>query len=385
MKAKLLQISRRYRSGLRDYLKGTPSPAGARALGAEAARAGLETLDVARIHEEALSLIGRSSKPGQETRTLVQKAARFFAEVIAPIEETHRGARESAVRLSEITRTLRRREAELAKSNQAVKSEIERRAAVEVELKRSERHYGQLLEDSARLQDQLRSLSREILSTQEEERKRISRELHDQIAATLTGINLELAALKEEVTGKNRILKRRIASTQRLVQRSVEIIHAFALDLRPSTLDDLGLIPALHSFSQAFSRQTGIRVRLNAEAAVEALNIAKRTVLYRVAQEALTNVSRHARASDVEVNLKILEGGASLSIHDNGRSFPVERLLASVRGKRLGLLGMRERVEMVHGVFAVQSEPGKGTTVRATIPMRDVERKGRLVQKRTYA
>ncbi len=300
---------------------------------------------------------------------LINRAGSFFAEVILPIEGKHRGAREAAVRLSDLIRTLSKRTMELVVSNQELKKEIERRGEIEAALKKSERHYTQLLAESGVLQEQLRYLSRQILSAQEEERKRISRELHDRIAASLTEINLDLTALGSEAAGYNQALKRRIARTQRLVQNSVEVIHAFARDLRPTALDDLGLIPALHSFAKNFLKQTGIRVRLKVFAAVEELDSSKRTVLFRVTQEALTNVLKHARASEVEVNIAKLDGAVTLSIQDNGRSFQVERLLYSPENKRLGLLGMRERVEMVGGSFRVQSARGQGTTIHASIPL----------------
>ena len=157
-----------------------------------------------------------------------------------------------------------------------------------------------MLEQSDRLQEQLRQLSRQILSAQEDERKKISRELHDVIAQTLTGINVRLAALKKEAAINTKGLDRNIARTQRLVEKSVNIVHQFARELRPAVLDDLGLIPALHSFVKLFSKRTRIHVHLKVFAGVEQLDIAKRTVLFRVAQEALTNVSRHAHASRVE-------------------------------------------------------------------------------------
>ena len=130
-------------------------------------------------------------------------------------------------------------------------------------------------------------------------------------------------------------------------------------------LDDLGLIPALHSFMKHFRAETGIRVSLTAFAAVEQLDGDKRTVLYRVAQEALTNVARHAQASRAEVKLQKLDGAVCMTITDNGKCFQVERVLHAKKSKRLGLLGMRERVEMVGGKFTVESAPGKGTTIRA--------------------
>jgi signal transduction histidine kinase len=221
------------------------------------------------------------------------------------------------------------------------------------------------------MQGQLRLLSRQLLSAQEEERKKISRELHDVIAQTLTGINVRLAALKKEAGLNTKGLERNIARTQQLVQHSVNIVHQFARELRPAVLDDLGLIPALHMFMKHFMAETGIRVSLSAFAAVERVNGDKRTVLYRVAQEALTNVARHAQASQAEVQIQKLDGAVCMTIKDDGKGFQEERMLRAKRGKRLGLLGMRERLEMVGGHLTVTSAPGKGTTVLAQIPLID--------------
>jgi signal transduction histidine kinase len=184
----------------------------------------------------------------------------------------------------------------------------------------------------------------------------------------LTGINVRLAALKKEAALNTKGLDRNIARTQRLVEKSVDIVHQFARELRPAVLDDLGLIPALHSFMKNFTTRTGVRAHLTAFAEVEQLETARRTMLYRVAQEALTNVSRHAQASRVEVSLQKLPGAARMEIKDDGRSFEVERTLHARGNKRLGLLGMRERVEMVGGEFSVESAPGQGTTVRVEVP-----------------
>jgi len=136
-------------------------------------------------------------------------------------------------------------------------------------------------------------------------------------------------------------------------------------------LDDLGLVPALHTFMKNFRRETGIQVSLSAFAAVEQVNGDKRTVLYRVAQEALTNVARHAQASRAEVKIQKLDGAVCMTIEDNGNGFQQDRVLHAKKGKRLGLLGMRERLEMVGGNFTVTSAPGKGTTVLARIPLND--------------
>jgi signal transduction histidine kinase len=323
---------------------------------------GLETLDLARFHEQALiTLVLPGYSPNARER-MVRRAGTFFAEVITPIEKTHRAAREDNDQLVQLNQSLHQRSVDLTASNRQLQLEILQRKSVEASLRKSEQHYSQLLEQSRHMQEQLRLLSRQLLSAQEEERKMISRELHDQIAQTLTGINIRLAALKTEATLNNKGLEKKISSTQKLVEKSVDIVHRFARELRPTVLDDLGLIPALH---------------LTAFAAVERLDTAKRTVLFRVAQEALTNVARHAQASRVEVSIQKLPDCICMKIKDDGKSFNVERAFHANGGKHLGLLGMRERLEMVGGKFVVESSPGKGTTVQAQIPLGKARAGGR--------
>ena len=253
-------------------------------------------------------------------------------------------------------------------TNLALQHEITRRKVAEDTVRQSEQHQIQLLEKSHQMQQQLRQFSHRILHVQEEERKRISRELHDEITQTLVGISVHLETLAKEATINPKSLKQKIARTQRLVEKSVDIAHQFARRLRPTMLDDLGLIPALRSLMKNFMKETGIRVSLTAFEEVEKLSIAKRTVLYRVAQEALNNVARHAQATKVEVSIQRLPKALLLQIKDNGQSFDVERALQPGKNKRLGLIGMRERLEMVNGQFAIESAPGKGTTIQAQIP-----------------
>jgi signal transduction histidine kinase len=369
MKGKFLKLSQRYRSALRAYLKagrlGSLDPA--HGLGAQAITAGMETLDLAKFHEAILVTEVLPGCPPRKRSALVKQAGIFFAAAITPIEKTHRNAQEAAVQLRKFIETLSQRTVELAAANLELSLEITQRKAAEAALLKSEHHYSLLLKQSEHLQEQLRQLSRQILSAQEEERRRISRELHDVIAQTLTGINIRLTTLKKEAALNTKGLNRNIELTQRLVEKSVNIVHEFARELRPAVLDDLGLIPALHSFVKLFSRRTCIHVHLKAFAGVEALDISRRTILYRVAQEALTNVSRHAKASRVEVNIQPVADGVSMSVHDDGKSFQVERVLNARAQKRLGLLGMRERVEMVGGRFTVASAPGQGTTITAVI------------------
>jgi len=192
----------------------------------------------------------------------------------------------------------------------------------------------------------------------------------------LTTINIQLAGLKKEAVLNTKGLEQSIARTQQLVERSVAIVHRFARELRPTVLDDLGLIPALHTFMKNFREETGIRVSLSAFAELEQVNGDKRTMLYRVAQEALTNVARHARASQADVKIQKLDGLVSMKIKDNGRGFQRENVLRAKKDTRLGLLGMRERLEMVGGTFNIISAPGKGTTVLAQVPLMDRQPSG---------
>jgi len=225
--------------------------------------------------------------------------------------------------------------------------------------------YRSLLQESQFMQKKLRHLARQILTAQEDERRHISRELHDEVVQTLVGINVDLAALGAAANLGARPLKAMIARTQRLVEKSVNAVHQFARELRPAVLDDLGLIPALHAYMKIAAARMKLKINLTAFAGVEALESDRRTVLYRVVQEALTNVGRHAQATRVEVAITKITGAVRLEVRDNGKSFQVLQTLSAKTNKRLGLLGMRERVEMVGGTVVIESAPGHGTTVRA--------------------
>ncbi len=310
-----------------------------------------------------------------ELPLLNERGIPFWADLQAASIDSAKDSRKGCrIAISDLTtlkheEEVRRRLEDMAVANRHLKQEIVHRQKVEMDLKKSEAHYAQLFEQSRHQQEQLRHLSRQLLLTQEEERKRISRELHDEIVQTLVGINVHLASLTIKSPVNLNDLGKNIARTQRLVEKSVEIVHRFARELRPTVLDDLGLIPALQSFVKEFTERTKIRIRFTAFEGLDKLNGTQRTVLYRVTQSALANVHKHAKASEVKVNICKLQGAIRLEIHDNGKSFDVKSVLFAKRHKRLGLLGSRERVEMVGGKFGVESAPGRGTTVSAEIPI----------------
>ena len=373
------EFSSQYQKFLLTHLRSDPgaSRLSARGLGRQAHAAGMKTLDLAKLHEKILITEVLPGLPQSKRAAVIKRAGTFFTEAITPIESS-RHKRNAAIHLNKIVEMLSQRTVELAASNVALELEIVQRKTAEEALRKSEHHYSSLLKESDRLQHQLRQLSRQILSAQEEERKEISRELHDVIAQTLTGINVRLAALAKEASINTKGLDRNIARTQRLVEKSVDIVHRFARELRPAVLDDLGLIPALHSFIKNFSARTRVQIRLTAFAGVEKLDISGRTVLFRVCQEALTNVARHAQASRVEITIHPKANDICMKVKDDGKSFKLEPNPSGKGGNRLGLLGMRERLEMVGGHFAIEAAPGKGTTIIATVPFKPTAAKAKL-------
>ncbi len=223
-------LSQRYVTALREHLK-QERGAGflpALALGRRAVVLGLETLELARMHERALAEL----KLDGNQDGMLGRAEVFFAEALAPIVETHRAARESKVELSRLNKALSRRTALLSATNRLLQRGVVRRKSVEAALKKSGEHYTRLLGDSLRLQENLRQLTHRVLAAQEDERKKISHELQDEIAQTLLGINVRLLTLKSEARANTKGLKNEIASTQRLVVKSARSVRRAAREFR---------------------------------------------------------------------------------------------------------------------------------------------------------
>jgi signal transduction histidine kinase len=370
LKKNFQRLALRYHAELCSRLKGANrlSPGRSSSLGFSAIRADLETLELAQMHGRALLELVPDECPGPERKRIVKRASAFFLEVLAPIERTHSAAVDDAAILRRSVEMLRRRTAELAAAVKRQEREIRQRRSAETALRRSKCEQEAMLAEARNMQSLLRHLSHRVLFAQEEERKKISRQLHDEIVQALTGINVHLATLKIKAEGTASAFSRHIGYTQRLVEKSVDKVHRFARDLRPTLLDDLGLNPALHTHLKAFTKRTGLRVTFVTFAGVEKLSNEKRTVLYRVAQAALVNVAEHARASTVGVVIRKTARAVVMEVRDDGRAFDAAHVLDSRRNKRLGLIGMRERVEMVRGTFGVDSAPGRGTTISATLP-----------------
>ncbi|MFN0168454.1 MAG: sensor histidine kinase [Bryobacteraceae bacterium] len=212
-----------------------------------------------------------------------------------------------------------------------------------------------------RLEAETRALSAQLVEAQEQERRSIARELHDEVGQSLAGLLLDIGAAASDA-GQGPV-KTRLNAIAVCAARLVEEVRRIALSLRPSMLDDLGLVPALEWQAREVGQRSGIAVEVEAEESAGQLPEALRTCIYRVAQEALRNSVRHSAARRVRIGLSRDAGFVRLRVEDDGRGF------AADRRRGLGLLGMQERVVQLGGRFRVLSSPGSGTTVAAELPL----------------
>jgi two-component system sensor histidine kinase UhpB len=216
-----------------------------------------------------------------------------------------------------------------------------------------------------RIEEERRRSGQLAMRAQEEERRRLARDLHDEVNQALTAILLRLEALAQD-TPPQRAAE--LAELKRLVNQAMEELLNLARQLRPSALDDHGLLPAVETQLRRFSARTGIDVRLNSDGDLDDLPEVVQTAIYRVAQEALTNVTRHAGASLVELELEEQAGGAELRVRDDGGGFDPAVVARGDTGSGLGLVGMAERARLVGGELDVRSAPGGGTTITLRVP-----------------
>jgi signal transduction histidine kinase len=208
---------------------------------------------------------------------------------------------------------------------------------------------------------ELQKLSARLVAAQEEERRSLSRELHDEIGQSMSAMLVELGRLETAPDSETR--KERLASVRRMAEASVGMVRNMALLLRPSMLDDLGLVAALRWQAREVTRRSGLKVKMIADEIAEDLPDSHRTCLYRVVQEALNNCAKHSQATQVRVVVHRDQDGLSVTVQDDGIGFEPSR------EKGMGLLGMEERVERLGGLFSIESKPGNGTVLSIHFPL----------------
>ncbi|MGZ5039805.1 MAG: CHASE3 domain-containing protein [Usitatibacter sp.] len=320
-----------------------------------------------RAELEIAAAKGRFEDEGWRLR---KDGSRFWANVVITALRDASGALRG---YAKVTRDLSERK----RAEDALREEVVQRRRVEADLQELNRSLeslvaartSELTGANAELRDakeRLEALSSRLITAQEEERRRISRELHDETGQALTGIRLRLKdALRND--GEH---ARRIDECLVIVDQAVKQIRSLAVNLRPPMLDDLGLKEALEWALEQQSKAAGWRASLDVGPFTQRLGPEVETACFRIGQEALTNAARYAGASEVRVGLRIVGGAVELTVSDNGCGFDPNAFLSrEERKKHFGLVSMRERAGLVGGMLEVESSRGKGTRIRAMLPI----------------
>ncbi len=234
--------------------------------------------------------------------------------------------------------------------------------------------------EQAKLQQRLRQgreryrkLARLILIAQEEERRQIARELHDETSQTLSGLALHLQALVEmaDMSGlQNEEFKAKLKKTHSLAIQIATEVSRLIRELRPTLLDTLGLVPAIRQYAESNLGPLGVKVTLEAKGSIDSLPLEVEVGIFRVAQEAINNIAKHSRARNVIVSLECKADELLLGISDDGQGFDVSQITGiEESGRGRGLFSMKERLELLGGTASVKSQPGQGTALTGTIPL----------------
>ncbi|MGE3978249.1 MAG: ATP-binding protein [Nitrospira sp.] len=256
---------------------------------------------------------------------------------------------------------------QLADLNQSLITEIADRKETEQSLRASEAALQARERQLQQNREELRALAGQLLTAQEEDRRRISRDLHDHINQRLAMLTLDLRQMEKDPLTDFNHLRDEIRRVSECVTLISDDVRQMAYRFHPSILDDLGLVKAVRSLVDDFSTRTGIQSNYVYNDPVSALPDEVTIGIYRIVQESLSNVARHAQASQVEVEVMCDEEMIDLSIRDDGVGFDLEQ--SRKPGGHLGLLSMKERVRLAHGTLEVESRPGYGTHIRVHIPL----------------
>jgi PAS domain S-box-containing protein len=296
--------------------------------------------------------------------------SKFWANVVLSTLHSPLGNLRGFIKLTRDMTGRREKEESLTKAKQLLELRVEQRTAL---LNRINQELRTEIADRVRAEeqlktslDQLRALAARIQSVREEERAAIAREIHDELGQACTAIKMDLALIGHKTTKQQSRLRAKVAAAIQVVDDMIVTLRRIASDLRPRTLDDLGLTAAIEWQVQEFQNRTGIRCRVTLPEDPLVLDVERSTAIFRIFQESLTNVARHAQASRVEALLEKDASQIRLQVNDNGKGFDLEE----VKGRKsLGLVGMQERALLLNGEIKVESSPGQGTTMSLRIPL----------------
>jgi len=323
--------------------------------------------------EESLAALARDANQIELVRSLGVKSAMIVPLVtrghtlgtITLVVSAESGRRYTEVDLA-LAEELAGRAA-LAVDNARLYSEAqELNAAVEERLSERTAELQAAIDQLEKSRAQLLALAHYEQTGREEERARMAREVHDELGQALTGLKMDLAWLQKHTGPKQKDLLQKFRDMSNLLDTTIQGVRRIATELRPGMLDDLGLVPAMEWQLQEFQKRSGIRCRFTSSLEEVAVDAEDTTALFRILQETLTNVARHASATRVEVSLDEEQGYVRLRVQDNGRGIAQSEANGS---KSFGLLGMRERVNLRSGDFSIQGTPGRGTTVVIRLPL----------------
>ncbi len=241
---------------------------------------------------------------------------------------------------------------DLYRNNAALGREISERKTIEEDLRNSEQKF--------------RALAAHIQSVREEERTSIAREIHDQMGQALTGLKMDLSWLEKRLPGDLTEAAGKIRSMFRLIDDTIQSVRRIASDLRPQVLDDVGLPGAIKWQAREFQARTGVRCKVDLPEEQFVMDQERSTAVFRIFQEAMTNIARHARATRVDIQLRLDAGHLLLSVLDNGLGISPAALRSP---KALGLLGVRERALLLGGKVGIEGVDGRGTSIRLSLPL----------------
>ena len=328
----------------------------------------------ARLNDEPRQILARAVRHGQsegEGWRVRKDGSLFWANVVVTALRDSNGHLLGFAKLTRDTTEDRERAEALTKAKELLELRVEQRTAVltrvNLELRSEIAERQRAEQQLTNSRDELRAFAARLQKVREEERTYIAREIHDELGQVCTAIKMDLALIGNKLTNRQSRLRGKVEAATQLVDGMIVTLRRIASELRPTTLDDLGLQAALESHAQEFESRTGIRCSVTLPQEPLMLDKDRSTAIFRIFQESLTNVARHAHATSVEARFLHEPHRLIFQIVDNGTGFDPESAKA---GKSLGLIGMQERALLLGGEFKSEGKPGAGTTVTLTLPLR---------------